>query len=123
MKKGSNKAVVAAIVAAPEMNDIEVVLPKGRPIDENSDRQKRLKAYDAKVKSGVALHRGRPSDPTSARQLKLAGFEVKKAEGQEIKRGRPSDATSVRQQKLAERTKKINAIKAKMIAEKASVTA
>lgn len=78
-------------------------LPKGRPTDPESARQKKL-AEMAERKANGELHRGRPVDPTSARQQKLAN----KGEGKVgIKTGRPVDMNSKRQQQIAERAVKL----------------
>lgn len=71
-----------------------VVETRGRKIDPNSARQKRL-AMVGKVK------RGRPVDPTSAWNIKQTELE-KKREAGELKQGRPIDPTSARQIRLAE---------------------
>ena len=68
---------------------------RGRPVDANSERQKRLALMQERREAGE-LKRGRPVDPHSKRQqsLQLKGT----GEG---KRGRPVDPNSERQQKLA----------------------
>ena len=64
-------------------------LKRGRPVVENSDRQKRLKELEAKRKNGE-LKKGRPSNPNSARQRRLAELEAKKvANGGKMPLGRP----------------------------------
>lgn len=61
----------------------------GRPVDPNSERQKRLAELDAKRKNGE-LKRGRPVVEDSARQKRLAEMEARKAaNGGTVKRGRP----------------------------------
>ena len=66
---------------------------RGRPVNPDSDRQKRL-ALMAERRANGEVKRGRPVNPDSARQLKL------KSQGTG-KRGRPVNPNSARQQKLA----------------------
>ena len=47
------------------------ILCKGRPVNESSARQARLKELNEKRTQGI-LRKGRPSNPTSARQQKIA---------------------------------------------------
>jgi hypothetical protein len=68
-------------------NDEVTVL--GRPVNPNSERQKRIAERKAKQEAGVAVKRGRPTVEGSERQKRLAAIEAKKAAGVEIKRGRP----------------------------------
>ena len=65
---------------------------RGRPVNPDSDRQKRL-ALMAERREAGELKRGRPMNPNSARQLKLQS----KGTG---KRGRPVNPNSERQLKL-----------------------
>jgi len=61
----------------------------GRPINPNSERQKRLKEFEAKRKKGL-LKKGRPVNPNSARQIRLAELAAKKkANGGKMPLGRP----------------------------------
>ena len=84
-------------------------LPKGRPTNPDSARQKRLAEIEAKrVANGGKLYRGRPVNPDSARQQHLAT----KGHSLTGKQGRPVDVNSERQKKLAERAAKIEALKA-----------
>jgi len=87
MSKGKKVAVV------------EVVAIKGRPVDENSVRQLRLKELAAKKAAGT-LVKGRPVNTSSERQVRLAKQALNKANG--IGQGRPVNPNSVRQQRLAE---------------------
>ena len=66
----------------------------GRPVNPESDRQKRLRG---ELKSEGK--RGRPVDPNSARQARLALMQERREAG-ELKRGRPVDPNSKRQQSL-----------------------
>lgn len=116
MSKNKNNAVVAAKVAAPAKNEvviIDVQLPKGRPMNPDSARQKHLAAIAAK---GTTGKRGRPMDPTSARQAKLAGFAEKIGAGIELKRGRPTDVTSKRQEVLSKRNERLEQLREEAIA-------
>ena len=61
----------------------------GRPINAESERQKRLAAKAALIASGIEVKRGRHINGESERQKRLAGFAAKIAAGIEVKRGRP----------------------------------
>ena len=89
MKKVKNVEVVV----------VEVVAIKGRPVNENSARQLRLKELEAKKAAGT-LKKGRPVDMKSDRQLRLKIQFTNKQLG--IGQGRPVNPNSVRQQRLAE---------------------
>jgi len=78
---------------------VEVVAIKGRPVNENSARQLRLKELAAKKEAGL-LKKGRPVDVNSERQNRLKVQALNKILG--IKQGRPVDKTSARQLRLAE---------------------
>jgi hypothetical protein len=75
---------------------VELVIPglvtgtlrPGRPVNPNSERQKRL-AEMAKKRENGELKRGRPVVADSERQKRLAERMAKQAAGVEIKRGRP----------------------------------
>jgi hypothetical protein len=77
-----------------------IVAQKGRPVNPESARQKRLNELAAKKAAGE-LKRGRPVVETSARQIRLMELEAKRLNG-ELKRGRPANAESKRQQRLNE---------------------
>ena len=66
---------------------------RGRPVNPDSDRQKRLALMVERREAGE-VNRGRPMNPNSARQLKL------QSKGTD-KRGRPVNPNSPRQLKLA----------------------
>lgn len=66
---------------------------RGRPADPNSPWNKRQKELAEKRANGT-LHRGRPINPNSARQKKLAERQAKIEAGIEVKRGRPAGTTS-----------------------------
>ena len=62
---------------------------RGRPVVENSARQAKLAAKQAKIDAGGTISRGRPSNPGSKRQARLAAQAARVAAGIEIKVGRP----------------------------------
>ena len=82
-----------------EVVNVEVVAIKGRPVNENSTRQLRLKELEAKKAAGT-LKKGRPVDMSSERQVRLAKQALNKANG--IGQGRPVDPKSARQLRLTE---------------------
>ena len=82
-----------------EVVNVEVVAIKGRPVNENSVRQLRLKELAAKKAAGT-LVKGRPVNASSDRQLRLKIQFANKQLG--IGQGRPVNPNSVRQQRLAE---------------------
>ena len=65
----------------------EKVVKLGRPVNENSVRQIRLKELEMKRELGL-VKRGRPVNENSERQKRLNELESKRVNG-EIKRGRP----------------------------------
>ena len=71
----------------------------GRPVNENSVRQLRLKELELK-RSTVGFKLGRPVNENSERQLRLAKQAENKANG--IGQGRPINLNSARQIRLAE---------------------
>jgi hypothetical protein len=93
------------------MKNQVVVKKLGRPVNENSVRQAKLKAKEELLEKGVEIKRGRPVnaessrqkrlelkgkvalgrkvDVNSERQKRLQALELKKASGVEVKRGRP----------------------------------
>ena len=71
----------------------------GRPVNENSARQIRLKEIQAKREAGL-IKRGRPITPLSNNQFKKECRLLKESLGIEIKRGRPVNKFSVRQTRL-----------------------
>jgi hypothetical protein len=70
-----------------ELKRLNGELKKGRPINESSERQARLKVQALNKANGIG--QGRPVNPNSARQQRLAELESKKVDGV-IKRGRPA---------------------------------
>ena len=82
---------------------ITVYLTPGRPVNPNSERQKRLAAMEERKINGEAK-RGRPVDPNSPRQMRLAEQKQRAEQnGGAARRGRPVSQDSVRQQRLAAR--------------------
>ena len=80
-------------------NELNEVKQLGRPVNENSVRQLRLKELALKKELGL-LKRGRPVVENSERQLRLAKQAINKANG--IGQGRPINLNSARQLRLAE---------------------
>jgi hypothetical protein len=63
------------------------LLKRGRPVNENSERQKRLNDLSMKRELGL-VKRGRPVNGDSVRQMKLKELELKRNNGT-LKLGRP----------------------------------
>ena len=105
------KALEAGITKANTMKSVvleemlkELETPKtgkrGRPVNEDSVRQKRLKELEEKRMNGE-LKKGRPINEDSVRQKRLAELEEKRMNG-ELRKGRPVNENSVRQMRLKE---------------------
>jgi hypothetical protein len=62
---------------------------RGRPVINNSARQAKLAAREARIALGGSVERGRPSNPESKRQARLAAQAARAAAGVAIKVGRP----------------------------------
>ena len=77
-----NSVRQAKLKAINELKEQGVEIKRGRPVNKESDRQKRLE-----LKGKVKL--GRKVDVNSERQKRLQALELKKASGVEVKRGRP----------------------------------
>jgi hypothetical protein len=71
-----------------EMEGTTVTKTKGRPVNPESTRQKRLMEIEAKRTAGL-LKKGRPVNATSARQKRLMDIEMRRAAGT-LKKGRPA---------------------------------
>jgi hypothetical protein len=88
--KGAN--TIKSVVLVEMLEALNVVDKKsekrGRPVNEGSVRQIRLKEMEEKRALGL-LKRGRPVNTNSVRQQMLAEMEIKRANG-ELKRGRPA---------------------------------
>lgn len=103
--KNENQNIETTVVA----ETIAEVKQLGRPVNPNSERQKRLAELEAKRANGE-LKRGRPVNGTSARQARLAELAAKaEMNGGSVKRGRPVNGESERQKRLAERAAKVEA--------------
>ena len=98
-KANTMKSVVLEEMLAG-MNKQETTGKRGRPVNVNSERQKRLAELEMKRANGE-LKRGRPINVHSERQLRLLDLEIKRVKG-ELKRGRPVNQNSNRQIRLAE---------------------
>jgi hypothetical protein len=99
--KGMNKAELIKSLNALEPAVVEEVKQKGRPINPDSPRQKRLAEMEARAINGE-IKRGRPANPESAwfqRQAELAA----KREAGELKLGRQINPNSARQQRLSKK--------------------
>lgn len=77
----------------------------GRPVNPNSERQKRLQDLEQRRQNGT-LKLGRPVVENSERQKRLQELEEKRQNG-ELKRGRPISSESKRQKQIAEREMKL----------------
>lgn len=94
-----NSNIETVVVATENVTEVKQL---GRPVDPNSERQKRLAELEAKRNSGE-LKRGRPVNGDSERQKRLAELAAKAEQnGGSIKRGRPVNGASERQKRLAE---------------------
>ena len=71
----------------------------GRPVNENSVRQIKLKEIAEKRAAGL-IKRGRPANENSKHAAKVKARQEKLAAGIVLKRGRPVNETSARQQRL-----------------------
>ena len=71
----------------------------GRPVNENSVRQIKLKEIAEKRAQGL-IKRGRPTNENSKNAAKTKARQEKLAAGIVLKRGRPVNETSARQQRL-----------------------
>jgi len=97
--KNENQNIEKVVVATENVTEVKQL---GRPVNPNSERQKRLAELEAKRANGE-LKRGRPVNGASVRQARLAELAAKaEANGGSIKRGRPVNGTSERQKRLAE---------------------
>ena len=71
----------------------------GRPVNEKSVRQMKLKEIAEKRAQGL-IKRGRPANENSKNAAKVKARQEKLASGIVLKRGRPVNETSARQQRL-----------------------
>jgi microcompartment protein CcmL/EutN len=101
LEAGITKANTMKSVVLEEMLNnlnVEKVVKRGRPVNENSVRQKRLIELEEKRNNGE-LKRGRPVNSESVRQQRLNELESKRING-ELRLGRPVNENSVRQMRL-----------------------
>lgn len=78
-------------LAEIEQKRAQGLIKRGRPVVEGSAHQQKLKAQaERKEANGGEARRGRPVDPNSPRQQRLAAMAARVAAGEEIKRGRPA---------------------------------
>jgi hypothetical protein len=97
MKKTAKTTIETTVVES-------VATVKGRKVNPDSTRQKRLNERAAK---GTVI-KGRPVKAESARQKRLAELSAKRESG-ELKKGRPVSGESARQKRIAEREMKAQA--------------
>ena len=110
MKKVKKSMIQEVIENAPVMVEavtVEETKQLGRPINPESNRQKRIAELEQKRINGE-LKRGRPVVAGSKRQQVLEARAAKLSEGYEPRRGRPVNAESKRQQVLMARATKVN---------------
>lgn len=88
---------------------ITVDVPLGRPVDPESERQRKLAAQEErKAANGGTAKLGRPAVPGSPNQLKKAALEARKADpNYKPQRGRPAVEGSKRQHDLAEKDRRL----------------
>ena len=85
--------IEAAIATVEDSKGQEETGTRGRPVNPDSARQKRLSLVGT-------LKRGRPVDPNSDWNKKQRELEAKRANG-DLNRGRPVNPDSARQKRLA----------------------
>jgi hypothetical protein len=79
------------------------LIKRGRPTNENSKNAAKTKARQEKLAAGIVLKRGRPVNETSARQQRLNDLAERKANGT-LKLGRPKQQVIV---EVKSKTKKV----------------
>jgi len=107
LEAGITKANTMKSVVLEEMlNGMEVKKTgkRGRPINENSVRQQRLKELESKRELGL-LKKGRPINEDSNRQKRIKDLEERKS-NKTFKLGRPVNENSDRQKRLKELNEK-----------------
>lgn len=115
MAKQARTTVVHVAEPVIEIDESLIRLPLGRPVDPESERQKRLAEYEEKRAAGL-LHRGRPIDPESPSHQAKAERDAKRKAGIELHRGRPVDPESPRQKQLQKRNARLAIIRENYIA-------
>jgi predicted outer membrane protein len=105
-----NNDVKKAIAQLKKVNDAVEKKAAGRPVDPTSINQQLKAAREALKEAGIEVKRGRPVDESSERQQRLRELELRKqANGGVVQRGRPVDENSERQKKLNEQLAKLQA--------------
>ncbi len=79
------------------------LIKRGRPANENSKNAAKTKARQEKLAAGIVLKRGRPVNETSARQTRLNDLANRKANGT-LKLGRPKQQVTI---EVKSKTKKV----------------
>jgi len=79
------------------------LIKRGRPTNENSKNAAKTKARQEKLAAGIVLKRGRPVNETSARQTRLNDLSERRSNGT-LKLGRPKQQVVV---EVPAKTKKI----------------
>jgi hypothetical protein len=82
------------------------LIKRGRPANENSKHAAKVKARQEKLAAGIVLKRGRPVNETSARQQRLNDLAERKANGT-LKLGRPKQQVVV---EVPSKTKKVKVV-------------
>ena len=82
------------------------LIKRGRPVNENSKNAAKQKARQEKLAAGIVLKRGRPVNETSARQQRLNDLAERKANGT-LKLGRPKQQVTI---EVPTKTKKVEAV-------------
>ena len=82
------------------------LIKRGRPANENSKNAAKVKARQEKLAAGIVLKRGRPVNETSARQQRLNDLAERKANGT-LKLGRPKQQVTI---EVPTKTKKVEAV-------------
>ena len=82
------------------------LIKRGRPANENSKNAVKTKARQEKLAAGIVLKRGRPVNETSARQQRLNDLAERKANGT-LKLGRPKQQVTI---EVPTKTKKVEAV-------------
>jgi hypothetical protein len=70
------------------------LIKRGRPANENSKNAVRTKVRQEKLANGIVLKRGRPTNETSARQIRLNNLNERRLNGT-LKLGRPKQLVNI----------------------------
>jgi hypothetical protein len=82
------------------------LIKRGRPTNENSKNAAKTKARQEKLAAGIVLKRGRPVNETSARQQRLNDLSERRSNGT-LKLGRPKQQVTI---EVPTKTKKVEAV-------------